>query len=115
MLRKSILKSVPLTFGLMFLGACATTENTTAPAKTAEVTEKMTDAKVAKEVSDKLSSTKTTAKSVDGKMICKRTSVVGSNFKRKVCATAEEWDARSAADRKTTATIQRSAGPGVSN
>ncbi len=35
-------------------------------------------------------------------MICKRTQAIGSKFNKKVCATAEEWEARAAADRKTT-------------
>lgn len=107
MILKTTLKAMALTSGLLLLSACSTTSTPSA--------EKVAEAKTAKEVSENLTQTRTTAKSADGKMVCKRTTVVGSNFKRKVCATQEEWDARAEADRKTTDGIQRSKGPGVSN
>ena len=107
MLKTSILKIVPLTAGLMMLTACATASSPSP--------EKIAEAQSAKEVSEKLTQTRTTTKSADGKMICKRTTVVGSNFKRKICATADEWDARAAADRETVDGIQRRKFPGVNN
>lgn len=107
MFTKTTMKIAPIAFGLLFLGACATTATPSA--------EKVTKAESAKAVSENLSHTRTTAKSADGEMICKRTAVTGSRFHRKVCATAEEWDARALVDRQTTESIQRSAGPGVSN
>jgi len=76
----------------------------------------MSEADNMKKVADTLSQTNTTAKSEDGKIICKRTSVVGSNFKRKICATADEWEARAAEDRKKVGNMQRrGAGPGTNN
>ena len=106
MLKKSKMMIAPIAFGLLCLSACATSTPSV---------EKMADAKAAQEVSENLTQTKRTMKSEDGKMICKRTTVVGSKFNKKVCATAEDWAARAEADRKTTETIQRSAGPGTSN
>lgn len=106
MLKKSTMMIAPVAIGLLCLSACATTTPSA---------DKMADAKVAQEVSEDLSQTKRTMKSEDGKMICKRTTVVGSKFNKKVCATADEWAARAEADKKTTAGIQRSAGPGTSN
>jgi len=116
MLNKFILKAVPLTVGFMFLGACATTDSSAASVKSAAASEKLTEAEKTKDVADQLTSTKTTTKSADGKMICKRTSVVGSNFKRKVCATAEQWQATSDASRENVGNMQRGpTGPAGSN
>lgn len=106
MFKKSTMMIAPVAIGLLCLSACATTTPSA---------EKMADAQVAQELSEDLTQTRTTMKSEDGRMICKRTTVVGSNFKRKVCATADEWAARAAEDKKTVEGIQRSAGPGVSN
>ena len=106
MLNKSIVKAVPVTLGLMLLGACASVPPTP---------EQVAEAKATKAVADQLTQTKRTAKSEDGKMICKRTQAIGSKFNKKVCATADEWALRAAQDKKTTEEIQRSAGPGRSN
>lgn len=106
MLNKSKTMIAPIAFGLLFLGACATTTPSA---------DKMADAQVAQEVSEKLSQTDRTTKSEDGRMICKRTQTVGSKFNKKVCATADEWAARAEADKQTVGKIQRSAGPGTSN
>jgi len=116
MLDKANIKVMGMAFGFLLLGACATIDTpATAEKTTSASSAKAAETQSAKDLSDTLTSTKTTAVSDDGKLICKRTSVVGSNFKRKVCATAEEWNARASEDRKTTEGIQRSAGPGVTN
>ena len=116
MLNKFILKAVPLTVGLMFLSACATTGGSAASVKSVEASEKITEAQTAKDVADQLTSTKTTTKSADGEIICKRISVIGSNFKLKVCATADEWQATSDASRENVSNIQRGpTGPAGSN
>ena len=99
MLNTTFLKAVPLTIGLLFISACATTS--------AATQQKVEAAPAAKTMADDLTQTNSTVKSADGTMICKRTAVVGSNFKRKICATAEEWEARAAADRTTAGNIQR--------
>ena len=106
MLNKSLIKAVPVTLGLMLLGACASVPPTP---------EQVAEAKATNEVADKLTQTKRTAKSEDGRMICKRTQATGSKFNKKVCATAEEWALRSAQDKKTTEDIQRRASTGVGN
>ena len=121
MLTKSSLKLMPITLGLLFLGACATTGGTAATEKTAvekaavETPAKTAKAETLNDITDNLTQTNRTEKSADGEVICKRTTSVGSRFHKKVCATADEWAARAAADKKTTSEIQRSAGPGVSN
>ncbi len=116
MLTKSSLKLMPITLGLLFLGACATTGGTAAPEKAAvETPAKTAKAETLNDITDNLTQTNRTEKSADGEVICKRTTSVGSRFHKKVCATADEWAARAAADKKTTSEIQRSAGPGVSN
>ena len=103
----------PLCMGaILVLGACAT-----APIaeKEAEVPETTVEAQSTKAIAEKLTQTRTTVKSADGKMICKRQAVVGSNFKRKICATAEQWEASAEESRRTTGDIQRRAGAGVTN
>jgi len=116
MLNTSMLKAVPLMVGLLCLGACATTGGATSAAKTTTTAEKTVEAKSAKEAADKLTQAQRTTKSEDGKMICKRTTVVGSKFNKKVCATAEEWDARADEDRRTAGNLQRRGGaPGRGN
>ena len=100
---------LPLFMGA--LGACATTTPKPA-ANVAAVDAKVSEVET---TADTLTQTKRTAQSADGEMVCKRVTVVGSRFHKKVCGTTEEWAARAAADRQTTEGIQRSAGPGVSN
>ena len=106
MLTKTLTKAAAVTFGLMLLGACASVPPTP---------EQVAEAKATNAVADELTQTKRTAKSEDGKMICKRTQAIGSKFNKKVCATAEEWALRAERDKRTTGDIQRSAGPGQSN
>ena len=62
-----------------------------------------------------LSATKNVTKSADGEMVCKRQAVVGSNFKRKICMTQDQWEQMQAESQKTTGDIQRRQGPGVTN
>jgi uncharacterized lipoprotein YmbA len=107
---------------LLGLAACTTTPKTaTTPkaatmAKTDVVTsEKATEAENMKAVADELSATNNVSKSADGKLVCKRQAVVGSKFKRKICATAAQWAASEAESRRATGNIQRSAGPGTNN
>lgn len=78
------------------LSACATSQTTTSnedPAMMAALAQAE-------------ATTTSNAESGDS-MICKRTTVVGSRFNKKVCATAAEWEAREEADRASTANIQR--------
>ena len=96
-------RTASLTVALFALSACATTNTTTANATADAKTE------VAGEMATK------TAENNSGDMICKRQTVVGSNFKKKICATQAEWDARAEADRKATQNLQRAKAPGVSN
>ncbi len=94
----------PLCMGaVLSLGAC-----TTAPKAEQAVAmpEKATVAESTKQVS---------AENDSGRLICKRQAVVGTKFKRKVCASAEQWKASADAARRTTADIQGSKGPGTSN
>lgn len=104
---KNSLKLTLCAGAMLLLAACATSTTPTA--------EKVAEAETMKAVSEELSQTNKVAKSEDGNVICKREAVVGSNFKRKVCATAEQWKAMEESSRATTADIQRSAGPGVTN
>lgn len=89
-----------LTAAMIALSACATTETSTmdaTPVATAptEATTKTAEA--------------------DDRMICKKTTVVGSKFNKRVCATAAQWEARAAVDREATENIQRAKAPGVTN
>lgn len=91
--------------GIAFaLAACATTQTTTTiettSVKTAEVAVMSEETKNAE---------------ADDAMVCKKTTVVGSKFNKRVCATKAEWAARAEADRLTTDSIQRPKAPGVSN
>jgi len=115
MTKTSTFKAIPVILGLLLLGACATTDAASSAEKTAVTSEKSAEAEAQKTLADELTQTNRTAKSADGEVICKRITTVGSKFHRKVCATADEWAARAAADQKTTSDIQRSAGPGVTN
>lgn len=102
MLNQKHLKIAAIAAGVSFLGACATVETTDTAAKTTATT--VTTAKVSETETD------------GSRRICKSTTVVGSKFRKKVCATADEWAARQQEDQKTTEDIQRSgANPGVTN
>lgn len=102
---------------ITFFCACSTAGSNLSTGKLTENSaSKVTEAKTTRTLADSLSQTKTSVKSDDGKIICKRTTVIGSNFKRKVCATANEWEARAVQDKKTTGDIQRGGtAPGTSN
>ena len=93
---------------LLGLSACATpaTQTASAPAATTSAkTTAMTDAP-----------TETASAEDSSRLVCKREAVVGSKFKKKICATQDVWDARAESDRKTAGDIQRGGrAPGVSN
>ena len=94
----------PLCVGVMLtIGACATVPKAE---QAAAVPENATVAESTKQASTDNDS---------GKLICKRQTTAGSNFKRKVCATAEQWKAAAESGRRTTADIQRSKAPGIQN
>lgn len=119
------LKFIAAIAATMLLSSCSTTGDQTSAANSDQisvaksvetVSGEMSEADKMKKMADTLTSTNTTIRSEDGKLICKRTSVVGSNFKRKICATADEWEARAAEDRKTVGDLQRrGSGPGTNN
>ncbi len=44
------------------------------------------------------------------KVVCKRTAMAGSKVKKKVCATAEQWDALAEHSIRTTRELQRNRG-----
>ncbi len=98
----------PLCMGAMLsLGACATVPNAEQAAATSEkAPEKVTVAESTKQA---------TTETDSEKLICKRQATAGSNFKRKVCATAEQWKAAAEDGRRTTGDIQRKHAPGISN
>jgi len=98
MLNKLILKTVAVALGLMLLGACASVPPTP---------EQIAEAKATQNVADKLTQTNRSAKSEDGKMICKKTQATGSRFNKKVCATADEWALRAERDKAATDRMQR--------
>jgi uncharacterized lipoprotein YajG len=103
---RNFLKLAVCTSSIFVLAACAATPNTTSEAMASEQN-------VAAEAAEK--SNEKTA-SADGELICKRQSVVGSNFNRKVCATAEQWEASEEESRRMTGDLQRGgASPGVTN
>jgi hypothetical protein len=91
------LKRAACLLGLtVVLGACASTQNTVSN----------DDPDMLAALAQAEATTTSNAESGDS-MICKKTTVVGSRFNKKVCATAAEWEAREAADRDATANIQR--------
>ena len=112
---------VALCAGAMIaLAACAATPKSSemATAKSSEAVvyaEPQNDKEAAILAANDLSATKNVTKSADGKIKCKRESVVGSNFKRKICMTQDQWDQMAAEGRKTTGDIQRRKAPGVNN
>ena len=83
-------------FGLLFLWACATVDNTKV------VQDDLTIA------SETLSSTKISEAQINkDDKICKGTKVAGSNFRKDMCATEEEWALMKAKAQNTTQTLQR--------
>ena len=97
---------------MLALSACAATPKSTEAVTYAEPQNQKEEAILA---ANDLSATKNVSKSADGKMVCKRQSVVGSNFKRKICMTQNQWEQMQAESQKTTGDIQRRKGPGTSN
>lgn len=93
-------------FALLGLSACATPATQTASAPVSE----------AKTMTETTTVTETASADDETRTICKREAVVGSKFKKKICATQDVWDARAAADRATAGNIQRGGqAPGTSN
>ena len=48
-----------------------------------------------------------------GDLICKRQAVIGTKFKKKMCATQEQWDELAERSRTATGDIQRNGSQGV--
>ncbi|MEP4052257.1 MAG: hypothetical protein ABJN22_08430 [Litorimonas sp.] len=111
MTMKNSLKLTLCAGAMLVLAACATTSTTQETVYEAPKNQK----EAAMVAAEELSATKNVTKSADGEVVCKRQAVVGSNFKRKVCLTQDQWDAEAAASQKTTGDIQRRKGPGVTN
>lgn len=44
----------------------------------------------------------------NNRVICRRTAIIGSNFKRRLCATREEWENLSQRSQETTRELQKS-------
>jgi len=116
MLNKSIMKAVPIAFGLMFLGACATVDNSGVASNDIAATSTVLPAPepvvppAAPEpvVSSKSVSTESAKpEAEEDRMICKRTKVPGTNFRKKICGTAEEWGVMTDRSKKALEGIQR--------
>jgi len=104
---------VALCAGAMIaLAACAATPKSTEAVKYAEPQNEKEAAILA---ANDLSASKTVSKSADGNVKCKFEPVVGSNFRRKICMTQDQWDKMAAESQKTTGDIQRRKGPGVNH
>lgn len=59
-------------------------------------------------VTDVAASAETAERTEDkDKLICRRTAIVGSKFKKRICATAEEWETLSQRGRDTTGELQK--------
>lgn len=97
---------------IVVLAACASTPE---PKETVVYEAPKTQQEKAILTANELSATKNVTKSADGKMVCKRQAVVGSNFKRKICMTQTQWEQMATESRSTTEGIQRRKGPGVNN
>lgn len=83
--------------GIAFaLSACATTETTT-----------MTETTAVKTADVAVMAEETKTAEADDDMVCKKTTVVGSKFNKRVCATRAEWAARAEADRLAAQNMQR--------
>lgn len=101
-------KAALLGVALLTLAACAT-----APSAT---TATMADAKPASEaVAGETQVADASGDTDPNKMICKRQTVVGSNFKRKVCATQASWDAAAEQGRESARRVQSASRPTGSN
>ncbi|MEL6687811.1 MAG: hypothetical protein AAFP97_09325 [Pseudomonadota bacterium] len=104
MTHKLGLAALCLTFSA--LTACATTSAPTS-STTATVAEATTETMGATE-----KAVETAQNDLDpNRQVCKRTKVVGSNFKKKICRTANEWEALEQQSREATERIQRGSRP----
>lgn len=109
---KTSLKLTLCAGAMVVLAACASTP-TTQEAVAYEAPKNEKEAAIL--AANDLSATNSVSKSADGKVVCKRQPVVGSNFKRKVCMTQAQWDQSAAESQKTTGDIQRRKAPGITN
>lgn len=92
--------------GIVFaLGACATTEATPPTAKETAMLALLETAEA----------TTTSNAESDDSMICKKTTVVGSKFNKRLCATKAEWERQELEYRLATEQIQRVKAPGSNN
>ena len=108
------------TLSFCALAACQTVATQAATTAAAPVVTKTSPESVtvaSKAVTPPPTTTAAAKAAEDGsRKICKSTKVVGSNFRKKVCATADEWKSRTTRDRYTTDNIQRKGGaPGLGN
>lgn len=95
------IQSAVIGFAAVTLAACATAPQTKTPETTmAEATPPAAEAVATTEQQADASET-----------ICKRQTVVGSNFKKKICATRAEWDLAEKNAREATSAIQRGSRP----
>lgn len=92
-------KTMKLSAGLLGIAfgltACATTQSTPKD-----------DSAMMAALAEAETMTTSTAES-DDTMICKKTTVVGSKFNKRVCATKAQWLLREEEDRLATETLQR--------
>ena len=87
------------------LSACATAEKSVATAAEAPTPTKTTANDVAP---TKTATTDTKKVAKDGsQQICKKRKVTGSRFPKKICASADEWEARAIRDRNALDDIQQ--------
>lgn len=93
------LRLLGCTAAMMTLAACATTST---PATTS------TSAQVASAQTVESQETTAVASADANEMVCKRQKVIGSNFKKKVCATQAQWDLAAQQSRDATENMQRS-------
>ena len=113
MFSKSIKKTVPITLGFFLLGACASVENTdvtsqelaVAPAEAVAPSETVTSVEPA--VSAKTVAATEANESSEPRMVCRRQKVVGSNLRKKICLTEEQWERERSRSRKATEEFKR--------
>lgn len=89
-----------IALAILGLSACATSAPTTQSVSTPAATKPM-------------AATQTAAAEGEEEQICKRTAIVGSKFKRKICGTKAHWDNVAAASRQQTRDSQN--GPNGTN
>jgi len=91
--------------GVSLLGACATTNTTVASNATAE-TPALEEATVDEAVTEE-SAPQEVAEADGDRIICKRTIVTGSRFKKNICRTWSEWQAIEDQSSRSVDTLQR--------